>query len=108
MAQDELRKCGSQPADKSVINRRLKAHPVPVLPYQPQLTCDIGRRRTSSSFTVDHGHKSISAERIPDRKGFKFTAENVAMFIVQSKTRKQSMMFLNRSTTWPNSQLRAD
>jgi hypothetical protein len=27
----------------------------------------------------------ISAERIPDRKGFKFTAENVAMFIAQSK-----------------------
>ena len=27
----------------------------------------------------------ISAERIPDRKGFKFTAENVVMFITQSK-----------------------
>jgi hypothetical protein len=102
MAQDELRKCGSQPADESVINRRLKAHPVPVLPYQPQRTCDKDRRRTSSSFTVDHGHKSISAERIPDRKGFKFTAENVAMFIAQSKTRKQSMMFLNRCNCSPS------
>jgi hypothetical protein len=27
----------------------------------------------------------ISAERIPDRKGFKFTAENVVMFITLSK-----------------------
>ena len=32
MAQDELRKGGTQPADKSLINRRLKAHPVPVPP----------------------------------------------------------------------------
>jgi hypothetical protein len=31
MAQDGLRKCGTQPADKSLINRRLKAHPVPML-----------------------------------------------------------------------------
>ncbi|HET9537464.1 MAG TPA: hypothetical protein VFP43_19340 [Mesorhizobium sp.] len=29
----------------------------------------------------------ISAERIPDRRGFKFTAENVAMFL-QAKTNK--------------------
>lgn len=27
----------------------------------------------------------ISAERIPDRRGFKFTAENVAMFLSQAK-----------------------
>ena len=26
--------CGTQPADKSLINRRLKAHPVPVLPIK--------------------------------------------------------------------------
>ena len=34
MAQDGLRTCGIQPADKSLINRRLKAHPVPVLPIK--------------------------------------------------------------------------
>ncbi len=34
MAQDGLRTCGTQPADKSLINRRLKAHPVPVLPIK--------------------------------------------------------------------------
>ncbi len=34
MAQDGLRTCGTQPADKSLINRRLKAHPVPVLPIE--------------------------------------------------------------------------
>ena len=34
MAQDGLRTCGTQPADKSLINRRLKAHPVPVLPLK--------------------------------------------------------------------------
>lgn len=31
-AQDELRKCGHQPADKSLINRCLMAHPVSLLP----------------------------------------------------------------------------
>jgi hypothetical protein len=30
MAPDEGRKGGRPPADKSLINRRLKAHPVPV------------------------------------------------------------------------------
>ncbi len=34
MAQDRLRTCGIQPADKSLINHRLKAHPVPVLPIK--------------------------------------------------------------------------
>ena len=34
MAQDGLLTCGTQPADKSLINRRLKVHPVPVLPIK--------------------------------------------------------------------------
>ncbi|TPI45654.1 hypothetical protein FJW05_17570 [Mesorhizobium sp. B2-9-1] len=41
-AQDELRKCGNHSADKSWINRRLKAHPVPVLPINEGQTCDKG------------------------------------------------------------------
>ena len=36
MAQDGLPTCGIQPADKSLINRRLKAYRVPVLPIKVQ------------------------------------------------------------------------
>jgi hypothetical protein len=40
----------------------------------------------------------ISVERIPDRRGFKFTAQRAS----------QTLTFTNRSSTWPKSQLRAD
>jgi len=59
MAQDGLRKCGTQPADKSLINRRLKAHPVPMLSIKVMIRPVLqGPGRSRSSLPLDHGHQS--------------------------------------------------
>jgi hypothetical protein len=41
-----------------MINRRLKAYPVPVLPINGKHTCGKDMGQTRSTFTLDHGHKS--------------------------------------------------
>ena len=52
--------CNQAAADKTLLSRRLKARPVPVLPTITNQTCGKDMGRKNLQLSLDHGHKSAS------------------------------------------------